>query len=146
MRGQRPGLLRQAGVRVARGGVRKASGAFPVGPRGSYHGSMRRDRPPDGPDDRLVVAGLGVAALGPLVVASLLVIVRDHMARSNAALVFVIVVVLVSAIAVIMLQTVRKWALFHDRMTDMLRNQASELESETIVLGIDEALRPTDAV
>jgi hypothetical protein len=59
---------------------------------------MRRDRAPEGPDDRLVVAGLGVAALGPLVVASLLVIVRDHMARSNAALVFVIVVVLAAAL------------------------------------------------
>ena len=59
---------------------------------------MRRERLPEGPDDRLVVAGLGVAALGPLVVASLLVIVRDHMARSNAALVFVIVVVLAAAL------------------------------------------------
>ena len=59
---------------------------------------MRRDRLPEGPDDRLVVAGLGVAALGPLVVASLLVTVRDHMARSNAALVFVIVVVLAAAL------------------------------------------------
>lgn len=59
---------------------------------------MRRDRLPEGPDDRLVVAGLGLAALGPLVVASLLVIVRDHMARSNAALVFVIVVVLAAAL------------------------------------------------
>src|SRR5829696_7285761 len=59
---------------------------------------MSRDRASEGPDDRLVVAGLGVAALGPLVVASLLVIVRDHMARSNAALVFVIVVVLAAAL------------------------------------------------
>ena len=59
---------------------------------------MRRDRLPEGPDDRLVVAGLGLAALGPLVVASLLVTVRDHMARSNAALVFVIVVVLAAAL------------------------------------------------
>jgi hypothetical protein len=59
---------------------------------------MRRDRLPEGPDDQLVVAGLGVAALGPLVVASLLVLVRDHMARSNAALVFVIVVVLAAAL------------------------------------------------
>ena len=59
---------------------------------------MRRERLPEGPDDRLVVAGLGVAALGPLVVASLLVTVRDHMARSNAALVFVIVVVLAAAV------------------------------------------------
>jgi K+-sensing histidine kinase KdpD len=59
---------------------------------------MKRDRLPEGPDDRLVVAGLGLAALGPLVVASLLVTVRDHMARSNAALVFVIVVVLAAAL------------------------------------------------
>ncbi len=59
---------------------------------------MRRERLPDGPDDRLVVAGIGVAALGPIVVASLLVLVRDHMARSNAALVFVIVVVLAAAL------------------------------------------------
>jgi Domain of unknown function (DUF4118) len=59
---------------------------------------MRRELPPDGPEDRLVVAGLGVAALGPLVVASLLVLVRDHLARSNSALVFVIVVVLAAAL------------------------------------------------
>jgi len=59
---------------------------------------MRRDRLPEGPDDRLVVAGLGLAALGPLVVASLLVTVRDHIAGSNAALVFVIVVVLAAAL------------------------------------------------
>ena len=59
---------------------------------------MRRGRLPEGPDDQLVVAGLGLAALGPLVVASLLVIVRDDLARSNAALVFVIVVVLAAAL------------------------------------------------
>jgi hypothetical protein len=59
---------------------------------------MRRDRLPEGPDDRLVVAGLGVAALGPLVVASLLVTVRDRIAGSNAALVFVVVVVLAAAL------------------------------------------------
>jgi Domain of unknown function (DUF4118) len=59
---------------------------------------VRRDRLPDGPDDRLVAAGLGVAALGPLVVASLLVTVRDRIAGSNAALVFVIVVVLAAAL------------------------------------------------
>ena len=39
-----------------------------------------------------------MAALGPIVVASLLVLVRDHMARSNAALVFVVVVVLAAAL------------------------------------------------
>jgi hypothetical protein len=59
---------------------------------------MRRERPPDGPDDSLVAAGLGVAALGPIVVASLLVLVRDHLARSNAALVFVVVVVIAAAL------------------------------------------------
>ncbi len=59
---------------------------------------MRRERVTDRPDDRLVVAGIGVAALGPIVVGSLLVLVRDHMARSNAALVFVIVVVLAAAL------------------------------------------------
>jgi Domain of unknown function (DUF4118) len=51
-----------------------------------------------GPDDNLVVAGLGLAAIGPIVVASLLVLVRDHLARSNAALVLVIVVVLAAAL------------------------------------------------
>ncbi len=59
---------------------------------------MRTVRSPDGPDDRLVAAGLGVAALGPIVVASLLVLVRDHLARSNSALVFVVVVVLAAAL------------------------------------------------
>jgi len=59
---------------------------------------VRGDRRTDGPDDRLVAAGLGVAAVGPLVVASLLVIVRDHIAGSNAALVFVVVVVLAAAL------------------------------------------------
>jgi hypothetical protein len=58
----------------------------------------------------------------------------------------VIVVVLLSAVIVIILYTIKKWTLFHDRMTDMIQNQASELESETIVLGVDETLRPLDAV
>jgi hypothetical protein len=59
---------------------------------------MRSDRRLEGPDDQLVAAGLGVAALGPIVVASLLVLVRDHIAGSNAALVFVVVVVLAAAL------------------------------------------------
>ena len=63
-----------------------------------YPRRVRSERQTEGPDDRLVVAGLGVAALGPLVVASLLVIVRDHIAGSNAALVFVVVVVLAAAL------------------------------------------------
>lgn len=57
-----------------------------------------RTRRSDGPDDSLVAAGIGVAALGPIVVASLLVLVRDHMARSNSALVFVVVVVVAAAL------------------------------------------------
>jgi Domain of unknown function (DUF4118) len=59
---------------------------------------MRSDRPPDGPDDRLVVAGIGVAALGPIVVASALVPLREDIASANAALVFVVVVVLAAAL------------------------------------------------
>lgn len=59
---------------------------------------MSSERQTEGPDDRLVAAGLGVAALGPLVVASLLVTVRDHVASANVALVFVIVVVLAAAL------------------------------------------------
>jgi hypothetical protein len=59
---------------------------------------MRRERLPDGPDDRLVAAGLAVAALGPIVVASLLVLVRGHIESANAALVFVVVVVLAAAV------------------------------------------------
>jgi hypothetical protein len=59
---------------------------------------VRSERPPDGPDDRLVVAGLGVAALGPIAVASALVPFREHIADVNAALVFVVVVVLAAAL------------------------------------------------
>jgi hypothetical protein len=60
--------------------------------------------------------------------------------------VVVIVIILVSAIFVIIAFSIKKWALFHDRVTDMLYNQAAELEKETIVLGVDERLRPTDMV
>jgi Domain of unknown function (DUF4118) len=59
---------------------------------------VRTERPPEGPDDRLVVAGLGVAALGPIVVAGALVPLREHIASANTALVFVIVVVLAAAL------------------------------------------------
>jgi hypothetical protein len=59
---------------------------------------VKREPPPDGPDDRLVAAGLGVGALGPIVVASLLVPVREHIASANTALVFVVVVVLAAAL------------------------------------------------
>jgi Domain of unknown function (DUF4118) len=59
---------------------------------------VRSERPPDGPDDGLVVAGLGVGALGPVVVASALVPLREHIAGANTALVFVVVVVLAAAL------------------------------------------------
>jgi hypothetical protein len=59
---------------------------------------MRRERVPDGPDDRLVAAGIGVGALGPIVVAAFLVPVRGHIASANVALVFVVVVVLAAAL------------------------------------------------
>jgi hypothetical protein len=59
---------------------------------------VRKERPSEGPDDRLVVAGLGVAALGPIVVAGALVPLREHIASANTALVFVIVVVLAAAL------------------------------------------------
>jgi hypothetical protein len=59
---------------------------------------MSRERRSESVDDRLVAAGLGVAAVGPIIVASLLVLVRDDMASANSALVFVIVVVLAAAV------------------------------------------------
>jgi hypothetical protein len=46
----------------------------------------------------LVTAGLAVAALGPIVVASLLVLVRDQTASANTALVLVVVVVVAAAL------------------------------------------------
>jgi hypothetical protein len=57
-----------------------------------------------------------------------------------------IVIILVSALATVIGYAASKGALFHDRMTEMMEYQAQELESETIVLGVDETLRPTDAV
>lgn len=59
---------------------------------------MRSDRRRSGPGDRLVTAGLAVAALGPIVVGTLLVLVRDHTASANTALVLVVVVVLAAAL------------------------------------------------
>ncbi len=59
---------------------------------------MRSERSPDTTDDRMVVAGLGVAAIGPIIVGCALVSVRDHMASANSALIFVIVVVLAAAL------------------------------------------------
>jgi K+-sensing histidine kinase KdpD len=58
--------------------------------------SSERVRP--GPGDRLLTAGLAVAALGPIVAASLLVLVRDETASANTALVLVVVVVIAAAL------------------------------------------------
>ena len=58
----------------------------------------------------------------------------------------IIIVVLLSAIFVIIAFAVRKWALFHDRMTDMLRTQQGEMEGETVVLGMGEQVRPFNEV
>mgnify|MGYP001583458980 FL=1 len=58
----------------------------------------------------------------------------------------VVVVVLVSAIFVVIGYALRKWALFHDRMTDMLLRQQCELEGETVVLGMHESVRPLNEV
>jgi Domain of unknown function (DUF4118) len=54
---------------------------------------MRSDWRRTGPGDRLVTAGLAVAALGPILVAS-----RDHTASANTALVLVVVVVAAAAL------------------------------------------------
>jgi Domain of unknown function (DUF4118) len=58
-----------------------------------------RTNPRDhGPGDRLATAGLAVAALGPIVVGSLLVLVRDETVSANTALVLVVVVVIAAAL------------------------------------------------
>jgi Domain of unknown function (DUF4118) len=59
---------------------------------------VRTNRPGNGPGERLVTAGLAVAALGPIIVASLLVLVRDETASANTALVLVAVVVIAAAL------------------------------------------------
>jgi hypothetical protein len=59
---------------------------------------VRTNRRGTGPGDRLFTAGLAVAALGPIVVASLLVLVRDETASANTALVLVVVVVIAAAV------------------------------------------------
>jgi flagellar basal body-associated protein FliL len=58
----------------------------------------------------------------------------------------VVVIVLISAIFVIIFFAIRRMSLIHDRLTDMLLNQQLELESQTIVLGVGETLRPIDQV
>jgi Domain of unknown function (DUF4118) len=50
------------------------------------------------PGNRPFAAGLAVAAIGPIVVASLLVLVRDETASANTALVLVVVVVAAAAV------------------------------------------------
>jgi Domain of unknown function (DUF4118) len=59
---------------------------------------MSTERRRDAPRDRILAAGVAVAALGPIVVASLLVLVRDQTASANNALVLVVVVVVAAAL------------------------------------------------
>lgn len=58
----------------------------------------------------------------------------------------VVVIVVVSAVFVVIFFALQRSTLLYDRMTHMLLSQQEELEGETIVLGISETWRPTDAV
>jgi Domain of unknown function (DUF4118) len=58
---------------------------------------MRRDTPV-GPGDRLVAAGLAIGAIGPIVVAGLLVPLRLRIDSANVALIFVVLVVVAAAV------------------------------------------------
>ena len=58
----------------------------------------------------------------------------------------IIPIVLISAIVVIILYAVKKCAVFHDQFAIASKTIAEELENETIVLGMTESIRPSDAV
>ncbi|CUG91470.1 Hypothetical protein, putative [Bodo saltans] len=58
----------------------------------------------------------------------------------------IVVVVIFSAMVVVALFAIQKCSLLYDRLTAMLASQQSELEGETVVLGIGESWRPNDAV
>jgi hypothetical protein len=58
----------------------------------------------------------------------------------------VIVLVLVSAIFVIVGFAIRRTAQLHDSIATMIRSQQLELENQTVVLGMDEFVRPMTAV
>lgn len=70
----------------------------------------------------------------------------------DAAILIVIVVVIVviavilSAIVIIVLFAIHKWALFYQEVNRMLINQQQEMEGETMVLGVNERWRPSNAV
>ena len=56
------------------------------------------------------------------------------------------VIVVLSAVFVVIIFCVKKISLLYDRVSDMLQTQQSELEGETVVLGIYESWRPNDSV
>ncbi|CUG91469.1 transmembrane protein, putative [Bodo saltans] len=58
----------------------------------------------------------------------------------------IVVTIIVSAIVTLALFAMKKCSLLYDRLTAMLASQHSELEGETVVLGIGESWRPNDAV
>jgi hypothetical protein len=58
----------------------------------------------------------------------------------------VVVIVIFSAIVVVALFAIQKCSLLYDRLTSMLASQQSELEGETVVLGMGESWRPNNAV
>ncbi|CUG91471.1 Hypothetical protein, putative [Bodo saltans] len=58
----------------------------------------------------------------------------------------IIVVVIFSAIVVAVMFAMQKSSLLYDRLTAMIASQQSELEGETVVLGIGETWRANDAV
>jgi flagellar basal body-associated protein FliL len=58
----------------------------------------------------------------------------------------IIVVVIFSAIVVAIMFAMQKSSLLYDRLTSMIASQQSELEGETVVLGIGESWRANDAV
>lgn len=64
-----------------------------------------------------------------------------------AVIILVIVVIIIfSAVLVVLLFAIQKCSLLYDRLTAMLLSQQSELEGETVVLGMGESWRPNDAV
>lgn len=61
-------------------------------------------------------------------------------------LIILIVAIILSALVVAVIFIIQKGSLLYDRMTDMLDHQQSELEGETVVLGINESWRPINEV
>jgi hypothetical protein len=58
----------------------------------------------------------------------------------------IVAAIIVSAITVVALAAIQKCSLLYDRLSSMLASQQSELEGETVVLGMGESWRPNNAV